>query len=90
MFGSKTSASLLAFLAGRLRGYLPIFSRILLEKVGGTYLSENSREPLRNRNRLGISKNLTLDLESNFEKLRKTRILGFFSILQFLVSEAAP
>ena len=39
MFGSKTSASLLAFLAGRLRGHLPIFSRILLEKVGGTYLS---------------------------------------------------
>ena len=30
--------------------------------------------------------NLTLDLESNFEKLRKTRIFGFFSILQFLVS----
>ena len=29
---------------------------------------------------------LTLDLESNFEKLRKTRIFGFFSILQFLVS----
>ena len=28
----------------------------------------------------------TLDLESNFEKLRKTRIFGFFSILQFLVS----
>ena len=32
------------------------------------------------------SQNLTLDLESNFEKLRKTRIFGFFSILQFLVS----
>ena len=29
---------------------------------------------------------MTLDLESNFEKLRKTRIFGFFSILQFLVS----
>ena len=33
-----------------------------------------------------LAQNLTLDLESNFEKLRKTRIFGFFSILQFLVS----
>ena len=33
-----------------------------------------------------MAENLTLDLESNFEKLRKTRIFGFFSILQFLVS----
>jgi hypothetical protein len=33
-----------------------------------------------------LAQNLTLDLESNFEKLRKTRIFGFFSILHFLVS----
>jgi hypothetical protein len=70
-----------------LRGYLPIFSRILLEKVGGTYLSLSNKNSDLNFLENFTRKVLTAALDPDF---RQSKYFFLSNTEEFITILALP
>ena len=70
-----------------LRGYLPIFSRILLEKVGGTYLSLSNKNSDLNFLENFTRKVLTAALDPDF---RQSQYFSLSNTEEFITTLALP